>query len=140
MSLTERIPNTDDPTEIQPWEIMQQTRWWFTKGEGWVRVKEMSLGHKRNLARWLIRRPRILVAIHAGAANRAGLEAMGAAASMQGEMALDSMDRIIDQLSNAYSERAVLWREGEAACTEWLVQTPLYRRLQRDIAGEENNE
>lgn len=122
------------PQEIQPWEILQQTRWWRTKDQGWVRVKDMTLQHKRHLLAWLERRPRNLVAIHTAEVDRASRQAMHWVANHDGgEMAHESLERMADDLTDAWAERYRLWKAGEAECMKWLLQTPLYKRLQSDI-------
>lgn len=105
---TEPAPS-DEPPKPTPSETLHQKHWWKTRDEGWVRVSEMSPSHALFSAAMLLRQA-------SGRHWNEGLSMVSAAGMMQGEMALDSVDAIIEE-------------HGEMSPVEWMRAQPLWKAL-----------
>ena len=91
-------------------ELLQQKKWWYTPAHADpIKVKEMTSTHRANLLRWLER--------HAAKLQDSACRQLeGLAGMINGEMALDDLEREVDRMESQDS-------------LAWLNDQPLVKRL-----------
>ena len=93
--------------------LYEQTKWWCQANGEWIRIKEMDLKHLTNLMWWMER--------NAGRTHLGiMLEMIGFSARVNGDMASDMIDSLID-------------RHEDTTPSDWLHAQPLYQRIIRRI-------
>lgn len=99
-------------------ELLGQDRWWKQKNGVMIRLDQMSVEHRLNLLALLRRTaPNIL--------NTQLRNVWLCAGSLQGEMALDSVDELIDQLCRDLEDPI-----------GWLEEQSLYRKLRQLVSDD----
>jgi hypothetical protein len=92
-------------------ESIDQGKWWKSN-EGWIKIKDMTPGHRINAARMLLRAAK-------------NIEASYSMSSLY--LYVDAPDDVVDSLLDADNRRAA---NPEA----WLRDTRLYRKLTKGLA------